>query len=164
MSEKTNARPGALREIGVVAVLAGLLGLAAVGGAAAFGKHASGEVPACCLVLIMVGLGLAKPELLQDDTAQTSTMRVALIGLVTLFMLVTTKAAWTASDLAHLTLDRSWTWLLAAALGGKAVQSFSESWPASSSGSRTAPATVQPDSAGTAIHPTPGPMHRPKTL
>lgn len=157
-------RIGVLGWIGVVGVLAGLGGLAAVGVAAAFGAQVGGAVPGCCLVMIMVGLALARPELLQDDTAQMSTMRVAVLGLVTLFMLVTTKAAWTAGDLAHLTLDRSWAWLLAAALGGKVLQSFSESWPPSSSGTAQAPTPTPADTAGTAIHPTSGPPdHRPKT-
>lgn len=159
--------------LGIGSLFLGLGGMAAVGVAAAIGHETSGAVPGSCLVLLMVGLALAKPELIQDDAQQTSTMRVVVLGIVTLFMLVTTKAAWSASDLQHLILDRSWAWVLGAALGGKALQSFSESrWPSrprsaiamsSSSGSTSARnAQEQPNDGTQAIQRTNGPKNRPK--
>jgi hypothetical protein len=161
----------ALQVVGAIVLLIGLAGIVTVGVHALAGSETSGAVPACCFVLLMVGLALAKPELLQDDSEQVSTMRVGVLGIVTMFIAVTTKAAWSALDLQHVTLDGSWAWLIAAALGGKALQSFSEyrfpSRPAlTTAGDRSsadAPlAKGKTNGATTVIDPTSGPTNRPK--
>jgi hypothetical protein len=128
MDDKKAAR--ALQWVGTAILLAAIGGFATIGIAAAVGHAFKGEVPACCVVMLLVGFGLAKPELLQDDTQQASTMRVGVLVLIAVFALLTTKAGWGADGLSALTLDGSWAWVLGAALGGKALQSFSEyKWP-----------------------------------
>jgi hypothetical protein len=53
-------------------------------------------------------------------------MRVAVLLVVSVFALLTLKAGWDAPGLDALKIDPTWAWILAAALGGKAFQSFAE--------------------------------------
>ena len=50
----------------------------------------------------------------------------AFILAVSVFVLVTIKVGWGTPNLVELKIDTSWAWILAAALGGKAAQSFAE--------------------------------------
>jgi hypothetical protein len=56
-------------------------------------------------------------------------MRVAVLKVISLFVVLTIKAGWAAKSLADLQLQQTWVWVLAAALGGKAFQSFAENGP-----------------------------------
>jgi hypothetical protein len=100
--------------------------------AAVLGKGTTGGVVSASFFLVIVGLVLLNPTLLQDGTTTesgvpaVSTMRVAILLVVSAFTLVTLKAGWAATRLADLKLDETWAWVLAAAFGGKAVQSFAE--------------------------------------
>ena len=100
--------------------------------ATVLGRGASGAIVAACVFAVIVGLVLCYPTLLQDGTVTdagapaVSTMRAAVLLVVSVFALLTLKAGWSASAIAALKLDPSWAWVLAAALGGKAFQSFAE--------------------------------------
>jgi len=93
------------------------------------GHRVPGEAPACAMVMLMVGLTLVKPSLVlsKDDSQQVSAMRIAVLLVVGVFTLLTVKSGWSCTSLEQLKLDSSWAWVVIAALGGKAAQSFSES-------------------------------------
>lgn len=85
-----------------------------------------GAGAAVSLFLVLVGLVFHFPTLLSDDTDRTSTMRVSVLMIVSVFLLLTLKVGWGATTLEELHLSESWIWVLAAAMGGKAFQSFAE--------------------------------------
>jgi hypothetical protein len=108
-------------------------GAVALVAASIFAKaDAAGSIVSACLFAVIVGLVLLNPTMLQDGTKTdagepaVSSMRVAILLVVSTFTLVTVKAGWAAAGVADLKLDPSWAWVLAAALGGKAAQSFAE--------------------------------------
>jgi hypothetical protein len=96
------------------------------------GRPTDGSLPACALLLTLLGFAARFPGVLQDGTTNAagegnvSAMRVAVLMIVCVFSLVTVKAGWSTATLADLKIDPSWAWVLAAALGGKAAQSFAE--------------------------------------
>jgi hypothetical protein len=90
------------------------------------GDVRGGGLAASGLFLVILGFVFLFPTMLTDDTGATSTMRVAVFMVVSLFVVLTTKAGWAATSLADLKLQDSWVWVLGAALGGKAFQSFAE--------------------------------------
>jgi hypothetical protein len=122
----------ALSTLGRICVALGVGCLVLVAALVALGHPVDGALPACALVLVVHGMALCFPTLLQDGTtapgggANVSTMRVAVLVVVDVFALVTVKAGWSTASLADLKIDPSWAWVLGAALGGKAVQSFAE--------------------------------------
>ena len=128
--------PQPLRVPGDVLLFAGALGLV-VSGVLRFHSGPTlgdGALPACALVLVLFGFALRFPTLLQDGTASDaggnmSTMRIAVLMIVSVFALMTVKVGWGATALGDLRIDSSWAWVLAAALGGKAAQSFAENAP-----------------------------------
>lgn len=85
---------------------------------------------AAALFLVIVGLVIRFPALLTDGTVTdagvpaVSTMRISVLLIVSVFAIL--KAGWAAPTLEGLKIDPSWAWVLGAALGGKAVQSFAE--------------------------------------
>lgn len=87
---------------------------------------------AAALFLVIVGLVIRFPALLTDGTMTdagvpaVSTMRISVLLIVSVFAILTVKAGWAAPTLEGLKIDPSWAWVLGAALGGKAVQSFAE--------------------------------------
>jgi hypothetical protein len=64
--------------------------------------------------------------LTEDGKPSTSTMRVVVLFVVSMFLVLTVKAGWHANALSELQIDQSWAWILGVVLGGKAVQSFGE--------------------------------------
>jgi hypothetical protein len=96
-------------------------------------------------VLFLTGIPFMCPSMLREDGKTVSAMRVVVYLIVGVFVVVTLRAAWRITTLAEITLDRWWCALVTAAIGGKAVQSFSE--PAS-----PPPPTERP--------PTPPPLAR----
>ena len=131
----TIATPSPLRTPGALLLALGAIGLGVTGLNALFhGPINDGALPACALLLILFGFALLFPTLLQDGTsaasgaANVSTMRLAVLMIVSVFTLVVVKAGW-GSTLADLKIDSSWAWVLAAAFGGKAAQSFAENPP-----------------------------------
>ncbi len=113
-----------MKPMGPLLVVAGVVGLAWAGIRAA--DTNAGGIAAVSLLLVILGFVFYFPSLLDDDTHQTSTMRVVVLLVVSLFMVLTMKAGWEAHSLADLQLQEKWVWVLVAALGGKAAQSFSE--------------------------------------
>ena len=131
-----------MQRLGQFLVALGVVGLAwAAIETVVSGSTYGGGVAAVGLFLVILGLVFWFPTLLSDDTGATSTMRVAVLMVVALFVVLTTKAGWGAPDLEHLKLPETWVWVLAAALGGKAFQSFAES-SGPSAPSRDAPSSV----------------------
>ena len=133
----TESRPTTEGRLGLTRLGEGMLSLGAAGLVATpvcalSGRVVDGSVPACALVLSMFGFALRFPTLLQDGSTtpdgvpNVSTMRVAVLMIVSAFTLVVAKLGWASPSLAELKIDSSWAWVLAAALGGKATQSFAE--------------------------------------
>jgi hypothetical protein len=91
--------------------------------ASAFLNTIPGAIPAVGLLLLMFGLICAFPTVMTDGGSQVSAMRVVVLLVVSTFTLLTVKNSWTN---ATAVIDPSWKFILAAALGGKAAQSFSE--------------------------------------
>jgi hypothetical protein len=125
-----SAKEGNVQRLGLFLVAAGALGLSwAAIETLLDGPANAGGVAATGLFLVILGMVFWFPTLLSDDTGATSTMRVAVLMVVALFVVLTTKAGWNAPDLEHLKLPETWVWVLAAAFGGKAFQSFAENAP-----------------------------------
>jgi len=119
-----------VQRLGLVLVL---LGTAVLVGAAVFtcihGRtetSGAGSIAAVGMFIVIVGMVFFFPTLLAGDGGATSTMRVAVLLVVSLFVVLTINVGWGAPSLEKLKLDPNWTWVLAAALGGKAFQSFAE--------------------------------------
>jgi hypothetical protein len=155
------------RQVGIGILFLAVAGLIGAGIGPLFGHSAPGEVPASAMVLLMVALTLINPSLVysKDDGQQLSAMRLAVLVIVGVFTLLTVKASWlTATKATDLKLDNSWVWIVIAALGGKAAQSFSESFGGSAG--KQMVATTAPVEAGTPAQTktdsTTGPSHRPK--
>lgn len=125
------------------------------------GHQVPGELPACAMVLLLVGLTLVRPSLVlsKDDSQQVSAMRIAVLMIVGVFTLLTVKTGWNCATLGELKLDQSWAWIVIAALGGKAAQSFSESLGSSSGQPDTSTKTTLPTQ--TKIDVTRGPTRKP---
>jgi hypothetical protein len=94
-----------------------------------------GGAIAAALFVVIVGLVIKFPTLLQDGsatdqgTAAVSAMRVSLLLVVSVFAILTVKAGWASVSLDSLKIDQSWAMVLGAALTGKVVQSFAENTP-----------------------------------
>ena len=140
-TEKAPATPAStaspsLRGPGTLLVLLGACGLAIAAALPLFHSAINdGALAACALILILFGSAFVFPTLLQDGTVSeagapnVSTMRIAVLMIVSVFALVVVKAGWATPTLADLKIDSSWAWVLAAAFGGKAAQSFAEAPP-----------------------------------
>jgi len=116
-----------LQRLGLFLIGLGAAGLVGAGVMALTkGSTEGGGLAAGGLFLVILGLVFYFPTMLEDDTHATSTMRVAVLMVVSLFVVLTAKAGWGASGLDQLKLQQEWVWVLAAALGGKAFQSFAE--------------------------------------
>lgn len=90
---------------------------------------APGDIPAVSLVLLLVGFAACFPSLLTDGTGEGfSTMRVAVLAIVSVFCLVSVKAGWSVQAPGDLTVTDSWWHILTVALGGKVAQAFAEKW------------------------------------
>lgn len=82
---------------------------------------------------VIVGLVLRFPTLLQDgsraadNSGNVSTMRVAVLLIVSVFGLLTIKTGWNVPRLEDLKPDSTWIGVLGVAFGGKVFQSFAES-------------------------------------
>ncbi len=112
------------QQMGALLIFVGLVGF--VLAALDIAPADPGAAAAVSMFLVIMGLVFYFPSLLSDDTGQTSTMRVTVLMIVLLYVVVTLKVGWGAASLDELTLSESWIWVLAAALGGKAAQSFAE--------------------------------------
>jgi xanthine/uracil permease len=96
-----------------------------------------GAAAAISMFLVIMGLVFYFPTLLDDGAGQTSSMRVMVLMIVSLFVILTLKVGWGADSLEDLVLSDSWIWVLAAALGGKAAQSYAENMGSAGNGETT---------------------------
>lgn len=115
---------------GIILITIGVLGLAAAAGLRFIdGYLVPGDLPAVAMFLFLIGLVFYFPDLLKEDTAGAgSSMRVAVLMVVSVFVLLTLKAGWAVSNLEELKIDQSWAWLIGVTLGAKTAQSFAEAW------------------------------------
>lgn len=91
------------------------------------GSIAPGEVPAVSMFLFLIGLVFYFPDLLKEEKEGAgSSMRVAILMVVSVFVILTLKAGWTVTNLEELKIDPSWAWVLGVAFGAKMGQSFAE--------------------------------------
>lgn len=150
-----------VRVAGITVMVFAVVALMATAVVACLGHHVPGEFPACAMVLLMVGLTLVKPSLImsKDDPDQLSAMRIAVLLIVGVFTLLTVKGSWNCASPAALTLDHGWAWVVIAALGGKAAQSFSETLGSSSAAPDAHARSTLP--AQTKIDLTNGPTRKP---
>jgi hypothetical protein len=75
--------------------------------------------------LIMLGIAFFFPDMLKSNNV-TSTMRVAIYMIISVFVFLCVKIGWNCSSFEKFELNSNWTYLIGIALGSKAVQSFSE--------------------------------------
>ena len=85
-----------------------------------------GDLAAVGLFFIMMGMVFYFPSLLQDAAGNTSTMRVVVFMVTSVFVILTVKVGWNAKNLEELAITESWRWVLASLLGGKVLQSYVE--------------------------------------
>lgn len=104
---------------------------------------------------IMLGLALFYPEMLEGPRQAISSMRVTVYMIISVFVFLTVKIGWTVGSFADFKLDETWAYILAIALGGKAIQSLGENnWL----GKRTPPGDGPGPNAGiNGANPGPGP-------
>jgi hypothetical protein len=86
------------------------------------------NVPAAvAFLLVMLGISFLLPDMLKGGPNETiSTMRVAVYMIVCVFIFLCIKYGWSVDSFAKMDVTSSWTYIVIAALGGKAVQSFGE--------------------------------------
>ncbi|HAJ80585.1 MAG TPA: hypothetical protein DCO75_12540 [Fibrobacteres bacterium] len=87
----------------------------------------SGEYMAADFFIIMLGIALAFPSLLEDNNNGLSTMRIAVFMMVNVICLLLIKIGWSAKSLVDIKLDQYWMGIIAFIFGAKATQSFFES-------------------------------------
>ncbi len=118
-----------LRLIGTAMI--GVGSLAMLAGAAA-DRSWSGAFVAAAIFIVIVGLAVRFPTMLQDGTVTEenrpsySTMRVVVLLVVGAFVMLTVKAGWATTSLDALKVDQSWALVLGVVLGGKVVQGMAE--------------------------------------
>jgi hypothetical protein len=92
--------------------------------------YSSGGAAAAVGVLLIVGLLLQFPTLLMDAAPEEggapSTMRVMTLSIIITFCVLMLRTGWNLNQLPSLKDQPEWVWLVTAALGGKALQSFAE--------------------------------------
>jgi hypothetical protein len=112
---------------GIILIAVGVFGLVLAAGLRFIqGFLVPGDLPAVAMFLLLVGLVFYFPDLLQDGSGGGSSMRVAVLMVVSVFVILTLKAGWTVTNLEELKIDPSWAWVLGVAFGAKMGQSFAE--------------------------------------
>jgi hypothetical protein len=114
---------------GLVLIALGVIGLSAAALVRMIaGFVVPGDLPAVSMFLLLIGLVFWFPDLVKDGGGGNSSMRVAVLMVVSLFTILTLKAGWTVASIAELKIDSSWAWVLGVAFGAKMAQSFAEAW------------------------------------
>jgi hypothetical protein len=116
--------------IGVCIIFTGIIVLVWVG-VYAFNKGKSAEdtssIMAIGFFLIMIGFPFYYPDMLKSASKDTvSSMRVIVYMIVSVFVFLSVKIGWSVGKYSEFALDRTWAYILAIALGSKALQSFGE--------------------------------------
>jgi hypothetical protein len=120
---------GALRIVGISMISVGAV---AVLVGAASDRSWSGAIVASAIFMVIIGLAVRFPTMLQDGTVTEenrpsySTMRVVVLLVISAFVMLTVKAGWGTTSLDALKVDRSWALVLGVVLGGKVVQGMAE--------------------------------------
>jgi hypothetical protein len=118
-----------LRIVGLSMISVG--SIAALAGAAA-DLSGSGAIVAAAVFMVIIGLAVRFPTMLQDGSVTDenrpcySTMRVVVLLVVSAFVMLTIKASWATAGLDALKIDRSWALVLGVVLGGKVAQGMVE--------------------------------------
>ncbi|BAU55660.1 hypothetical protein [Mucilaginibacter gotjawali] len=90
-------------------------------------QKAVSSVMSIGFLLAMLGMAFFFPDLLKSKRdGTTSSMRMAVFMIVAVFVFLVVKISWTCPSLKDFQLDSTWAYVIAAALGAKTVQSFSE--------------------------------------
>ncbi|MDP2886257.1 MAG: hypothetical protein Q8P51_14680 [Ignavibacteria bacterium] len=115
--------------MGIILITIGVIGLGVAAGLRFIeGLLVPGDLPAVAMFFLLIGLVFYFPDLLKEASGAGSSMRVAVLMVVSLFVILTLKAGWTVTNLEELKIDQSWAWLIGVTLGAKMGQSFAEAW------------------------------------
>lgn len=115
--------------IGAILLLLGIVALLIIGISSYFeGKEDNdGTFVAIGFFFIMMGIALLFPGMLRSDSkGGLSTMRIAVFMVVSVFVFLCIKIGWSCQSFSNFKLDSTWGYIIAAALGSKAVQSLGE--------------------------------------
>ncbi|MEP6710860.1 MAG: hypothetical protein ABJA37_00510 [Ferruginibacter sp.] len=118
-----------LTYFGVLLIILGCIGFlaAAILSFTVLSGLDQGALPAASFLMIMIGVALAFPSMLQDSsTGGVSTMRIIVFSVVMLFCTIYLKIGWSITKLETLTIDQRWIYILGLAFGSKAFQRFGE--------------------------------------
>jgi len=89
-----------------------------------------GDAAASACALFVLALIMQAPALIMDAGAaeggEPSTMRILTLAIVLTFCALMLKTGWDKQTLPSLENQGNWVWLVTAALGGKALQTYTE--------------------------------------
>lgn len=86
----------------------------------------TGSIPAIGFLIIMLGIALLFPDMLRGSTKSISSMRVAVLMVVSVFVVMVIKAGWNSTSLKDIEIDNTWAYIIGIALGSKAAQTVVE--------------------------------------
>jgi len=115
-------------------------------------KEQAGSLAATSFFLVMMGMALLFPEMLKGADDGTSSMRVAVFMVVSVFAILSVKIYWHCGS-GDFKLDNAWAGVVAAALGSKALQSLGENKAFSRNGAPPEPSADNPFFSGQAPAP-----------
>lgn len=115
-----------------------------------------GGAAAFMCVLIAIGLVFRFPGLIKDGAGsegEASTMRVSCLAVVFSFVAIVLRTGWNSGSLPSLEQQSNWVFLVSAAIGGKALQSWIELNASSRSptGDTQADTSIKSPSSGTLV-------------
>jgi hypothetical protein len=87
----------------------------------------NGEEISICFFIIMLGISLAYPSLMKDQTGGISTMRVVVFMVTNVICILFLKIGWSLDSLSEMGLDSYWVGIIAFVFGAKASQTYFES-------------------------------------
>lgn len=93
------------------------------------------KLAAAAFLFLMIGISFVFPTLLKGINNEMSAMRVLVYMIIAVFITLVIKNGWNHDDLGE--VDTNWMYIVLAALGGKAVQSYTEALKLKSSGTTT---------------------------
>jgi hypothetical protein len=128
----------------------------------------NGDKMAMTFFIIMLGISFAFPSMLKDQNKGLSTMRIAVFMIINVFVILCIKIGWNCGSLKEFVIDKTWGYIIGAALGSKAIQSLGENNilgksadPVNDSKENTGPHSSNTDSSNTNNEV---PLHDPKTI
>jgi hypothetical protein len=113
----------------------------------------------------MISMALLFPDMLKGaDKSTTSTMRVAVFMIVSVFVVLCVKVYWSCDAIEKFRLDRTWAYVLGVALGSKAVQSFGENNALGNIGNKISPPSSKKNPLFNSNGQTADPLHHSNTI